>query len=191
MSRRMKPLVEILLVYGVAGLVVLFGLTILWINWPVDHFDDRIYVNEEAKRKYHFPGQTPCVGGYHWMNLATDCYLWDGGTFNGTIKYWACTLPSKEKCLEAMRDSDSDPPAIEEMKPWGHSDYLVVMNGPGFYNAHYKTELWDVTTIQRGVYFERAETDRWMTFWAIDLDRNRLYYHRESGGFPADRYEPK
>lgn len=65
------------------------------------------------------------------------------------------------------------------------------MTGPGHDAAQFKTDLWDVSTIKHGIFFEEAQEDRNMSFWAIDLDRNRLYYHSEVGGFPADRDEPQ
>ena len=71
------------------------------------------------------------------------------------------------------------------MKSWGHSVYLVVTDGPAHYRSHYNTDLWDVNTIERGIFIEEAQEGRRFSFWAIDLDRNRLYYHYESGGFSA------
>lgn len=189
--RKGRPIAEILLVYSTAGLILLVFLAALRFAFPPRvGLEHRIYFGDQAKREFYRSRELPLLDEHHWMMLAKDCYLFDGGSFSGTIKYWSCTLPTKEKCFEAMRDASNWTPTAEQLKPWGHSDYRVVMDGPGFYHPSYNTELWNVNSIKTGIFYEEADRDRWMSFWAIDLDRNRLYYHYESGGFPADRYKP-
>ncbi|MEZ6035775.1 MAG: hypothetical protein R3C17_21970 [Planctomycetaceae bacterium] len=161
---------------------------------PFD-FDPRdpVYLDSDAKRNYYPSNQLPKLPDSHWMIQATDCYQYDGGSFNGMIWYWAGTLPDTEACFDAMRNTavySGSIPTPEQMLPWSHSQFKVVMDGPAHYHADLKTELWDVTTIQNGLFFEHANGDRRMSFWAIDLDKNRYYYHYESGGFPDDRYVP-
>src|SRR5688572_23694267 len=103
------------------------------------------------------------------MNFTEDCYLFEGGNFNGENWYWSCTLPSREACFDALHDTHNRcgaPPSENDMHPWGHSEYRVVMDGPAHYHRKLKTELWDVTSIQNGLYYERADGDRRMSFWA-------------------------
>jgi hypothetical protein len=49
----------------------------------------------------------------------------------------------------------------------------------------------DVRRIQNGLVYERVFGDhRSMAYYANDFDRNRVYHHYESGGFPAAEYHP-
>jgi hypothetical protein len=152
---------------------------------------------------------------------ATDFYIYDGGSFNGIIRYSSFTCGSREDCLKAFeRLSGFD---RDRLKPYKPSMYAVVMEGPGFYSRSLQTDRWDVRGIRNGVWFEEVsdrgptiETsgkdaeaalknaadgstgqdgrvdgphDR-MTYYAIDFDRCRIYYHYESGGFLPVRYVP-
>jgi hypothetical protein len=86
---------------------------------------------------------------------------------------------------------------------WKQSQFAVVMKGPGYYSPKWATPLWDVRTIRHGAVCEEVEwykdqdgsegkdTPRSASrlhFYAIDFDRRRVYYHYESGGFPAAKY---
>jgi hypothetical protein len=72
------------------------------------------------------------------------------------------------------------------------------MEGPAFYS---RTEdsgkkisqnaPWDVRGITNGLVYERVDSQHQdMDYAAIDLDRHRIFYHDESGGFPPDEYQP-
>lgn len=126
---------------------------------------------------------------------ASDFWSYEGGNFGGSIIYWTFQCGDREDCLKAVERLGGLRP--EELEPWGPSRYAVVMEGPDFYARPETTgkallkHPWDVRGIEHGLKYERVQGDhRSMVYWAIDLDRNRLYYHYESGGFPADVYSP-
>jgi hypothetical protein len=85
-----------------------------------------------------------------------------------------------------------------ELDPWRPSRNAVVMEGPGFYfKGPARGNLpggdqWDVRSIKHGLVYEFVYGEhRRMDYYAIDLDRNRVYYHYESGGFPPKEYRPE
>jgi hypothetical protein len=65
------------------------------------------------------------------------------------------------------------------------------MDGPSFYWPQLTTDHWDVADIKNGFVNEYAKGDRRMEFYAIDSDRLRLYYHKESGGYPTTKWTGK
>ncbi len=116
---------------------------------------------------------------------ATNLYFREGGTFNGTIIYWAFDCKNREQCFWAVGVPG------ESLKPWVPSRYAVVMEGPGFYAKELQTDLWDVRGIKNGLVSEIViRGHERMEYRAIDLDRNRVYFHFESGGFPDTVYRP-
>ena len=61
------------------------------------------------------------------------------------------------------------------------------MFGPAFYHSELETRLWNIASIQHGMSYELVIGNHYkMIFYAIDLERKRVYYHYESGGFPKD-----
>ena len=126
---------------------------------------------------------------------AKNFWLFDGGSFNGSITYWVFDCDSREDCLKAVEYLGGLRP--DDLKPWKPSRYAVVMGGLDFYSRHgipwkkLRINPWDVRGIRNGLVYERVEgDDRSMVYYAIDSDRNRVYYHHESGGFPPDEYRP-
>ena len=122
-------------------------------------------------------------------NSARNFFYNEGGSFNGSIIYWSFDCGSREDCLKAFEYSSG----LDRSKlaPFKHSQYAIVMEGPGFYNERLKTNLWNVSRIKNGVAYEMVQGgDRRMVYYAIDFDRNRIYHHYESGGFPAHKYVP-
>jgi hypothetical protein len=117
---------------------------------------------------------------------ATNYYLFDGGSFNGSITYWSFDCASHEDCWAAIASLGG--PGRSEFHPWKPSRFAVVMNGPGFYQPQLATPLWDVTTIQHGAVYEDVDGDKCMDYYAIDYDTLRVYHHHESGGFPTTTY---
>ncbi len=132
----------------------------------------------------------------HWTagkklpDSARNFYLFDGGTFNGSITYVAFDCGGADDCFAAIEALSG--PEKAELKAWTPSQYAVVMNGPGFYSKKLDADPWNVRDITHGVMYEKVTGNHHhMTYFAIDLDRNRVYYHYESGGFPSDAYQSK
>ena len=126
---------------------------------------------------------------------AKNFWLFDGGSFNGSIIYWVFDCDNREDCLKAVEFLASLRP--DDLKPWEPSRYAVVMGGLDFYSTHgipwkmLRSNPWNVRGIRNGLVYERVKGDhRSMVYYAIDSDRDRVYYHYESGGFPPDEYHP-
>lgn len=117
------------------------------------------------------------------------CYF-EGGNFSGSIDYWAFDCTSAEDCFRALEALTGV--SKSQMAPWKPSKYAVVMLGPGFYSDQWTTDLWDVRRIVNGVFLEDVHSNgSSMDYYAIDLDRLRVFFHHESGGFPTDEYPLK
>lgn len=115
---------------------------------------------------------------------ASDFYVFDGGSFGGSIYYASFACASDDDCwaaVAALRGPDS-----KDFRPVIHSEYAVNIHGPSFYWPELETEHWKISTDANGASYESAQQDRRMDFWAIDFDRKRVFFHHESGGFPAD-----
>ncbi len=115
---------------------------------------------------------------------STDFYLFDGGTFNGSIKYFAFTCATVDDCWKAVAALGG--PNRNEFTPSIRSDYAVNTHGPAFYSPEMQTPLWEISVDAEGFSWEIAREDRRMEFWAIDVEAKRVFYHLESGGFPTD-----
>jgi hypothetical protein len=142
-----------------------------------------VFTGEKAKARIA-QGNLPTTDGRQRATPASahDFYLYDGGTFNGSITYWAFSCDSVENCWSAVL-SLSDL-TRDDFQPWQPSRYAVVMNGPGFYAPILQTDHWDVSKIRSGVCFELVRGDHEsMRYFAIDFDRKRVFGHFESGGF--------
>ncbi len=123
-------------------------------------------------------------------NSARNFYIFDGGNFNGAIVYASFDCGSREDCWAAVVSLGGPDPA--EFDPWTESHYAVVMEGPGFYHVQLRKDPWNIRVINDGVVYERVDGDhRSMYYYAIDFERNRVYYHRERGRFPPKPYQPK
>jgi hypothetical protein len=70
------------------------------------------------------------------------------------------------------------------------------MEGPGFYSRklspsnQLRSSPWGVPAIKNGLVFEQTRDNTYMAYFAIDLDRNRVYLYEAVGGFPSAEYEP-
>ncbi len=66
------------------------------------------------------------------------------------------------------------------------------MQGPAFFSTDSEpsTRLraipWDVRGIKNGLVYEKVRGDDLLIYYAIDLDRSRVYHVMESGGLPDD-----
>jgi hypothetical protein len=120
---------------------------------------------------------------------ARNFYIFDGGNFSGSIIYVSFDCGGREDCWEAITRLGG--PDRSKFRPWAESRYAVVMEGPGFYHDPLKKDPSDVRRIKSGTVYERVDGDHAnMYYCAIDFDLNRVYYHRESGGFRPDAYQP-
>lgn len=120
---------------------------------------------------------------------AAHFYCYDGGNVFGSIEYVSFECDSRDDCWAAVKSLGAPEPS--EFKPWAASRYAVVMEGPGFYHESHREDPWDVRGIRDGVVHEAVRGgNEWMDYYAIDFDRNRVYFHHESGGFRVDEYRP-
>ncbi len=117
---------------------------------------------------------------------ATDFYLFDGGTFNGCIRYWTFTCANRDDCIAALKALTGV--SKSELSAWSPATYAVSMQGPQYYFPQLVDVPWNVPQITDGLVLEIVQDDRRLEFHAIDLERNRVYFHRESGGFPTERF---
>ncbi len=124
---------------------------------------------------------------------ATDFWVYEGGSFNGSIEYSVFQCGNREDCLKAVEILGGA--RVGDPKPWESSRYAVVMEGPEYYwkdywkerpaSKRFRSNPWEVRAIKNGLVYEAVFGDHErMEYFAIDLDRNRVYFHHESGGFP-------
>ena len=126
---------------------------------------------------------------------ADDFWIYDGGNFSGSMFYCTFRCSDRADCLKAVEYLGGR--REHDLKPWKPSVYAVVMEGPDFYSRtlapreKLRYSPWNVCGIKNGLVYEHVQGDnRRMVFCAIDLDRNRVYYIYESGGFRGDEYRP-
>lgn len=117
---------------------------------------------------------------------ADDIWVYDGGNWNGVIYYLSFRCGSVEDCWAALETLGA--PDESAFHDTVKTEYAVNWEGPRFYRGEDETEMpWEVASIRNGKSWEDADGDRRMSFYAVDLDTLRVYYHYESGGFPTDR----
>jgi hypothetical protein len=117
----------------------------------------------------------------HYPNSAREFYLFDGGTFSGSITYWTFECGNPSDCLEAVRALCGI--EASQMVPWKPSNYATATDGPAFYFPRLESFPWLVRDIKDGLVYEDVH-DRSMKYCAVDLARNRVYFYRESGRLP-------
>jgi hypothetical protein len=117
---------------------------------------------------------------------ATEFWVYDGGNVHGSIYYVSFRCATLDDCWAAVAAFRG--PDRSSFKPGVDTKYAVNRHGPRFYFPDFKmTETdWNIDAITNGMFYEQADRDRHMEFWAIDKDSLRVYYHYESGGFPTD-----
>ncbi len=140
--------------------------------------EDSSYTGEEAKSHLSLcdPEQLPAS--------MTDLWVYDGGSFGGMMYYVSFQCETLEDCWAAVREFRA--PDETEFANRIHTKFAVNQHGPSFYFKNLQHPHWDVSQIKNGVSYETNRSDEHMDFWAIDLDRLRVYFHHESGGFPDD-----
>ena len=198
---RLRTLVAASLVLPALFLLVLLSLGIFILsklNLNEVHDPNKEVLTGDAAKSFFIKtvsgGVGPIQNGVSFPASAKDFWIYDGGNFNGSIRYGMFDCGSREDCLQAVEFLHGLGP--DELKPWTPSRYAVVMEGLGFYSMKWPIKprnghVWDVRRIKDGVVYERADDEqRRMVYYAIDFDRNRVFYHYESGGFPTDEYRP-
>ena len=111
-------------------------------------------------------------------------WVFDGGSFNGSIYYLSFRCDSIEDCWAAVGVLGGPDESL-----FGDSAttrFAVNYYGPNFYWREIPADRWKVAAIRSGRSFETAHDDRVMDFWAVDRDTLTVYHHHESGGFPTD-----
>ncbi len=156
-------------------------------NWEHDPLTEDVFTGEAARDRILSPGSPGEADPSSLPASSTEFYLFDGGTFNGTIKYWSFRCGTVEDCWAALTILLAPPQS--EFQPWQPSQYAVVMKGPAFYWPELATDHWDIESVENGAMWEKVDGDRRMEFYAVDFDTNRIYYHKEGGGFPTDAFE--
>jgi hypothetical protein len=166
-----------------------------------DRYDPNRYVHvRDAIKGRVLPGSLGSIqfgdGAGALPASAKNLWLFDGGSFSGCITYLVFDCGNREDCLRSVECLGRL--RREDLKPWIPSRYAVVMGGLDFYSTRaifWKKLLinpWDVRQIRNGLVYEHVTgIDRSMVYYAIDLDRNRVFYHYESGGFPTNVYQPE
>ena len=151
---------------------------------------ERLYTGDQTKKRL-------ADDGAQWVNAAglDNWYLYAGGSFGGTIRYLSFDCETEQGCWSAIEARGG--PSRAHFEPWKPSEFSRVMRGPGFYHSQLASNLWDVRGITNGLVYEQVRDlhrrhDRAdsMTYYAIDLDRLRVYHLRESGGFRVEWYDP-
>lgn len=194
-KRRLVPSFAILVVVGSFSAFFVLGGADAVIS-SIDLADDpnaNVHTGEDARQRIlQWTGRGGRQGKDIVPTSARDFWIYEGGNFNGSIIYWVFTCGSREDCIATFDR------LAGTGDPWSPSRYAVVMEGPAFYSREVDGPLklranpWDVRGITNGLVFESVLGDhRSMTYYAADLDRNRFYYHYESGGFPPTEYKPE
>ena len=157
-----------------------------------DALSTKIVTGDAARAEIVRRAQRQNSPEFSLPDSAANFYLYDAGNFNGLITYWSLECTTVDDCWLALGQlGGPDPSAFDNWRP---SELAVVMEGPGYYSPDEKTDLWDVRSIERGKIYEHVRGRRQsgnadvLEFYAIDLDRRRIFYHGESGGFPTTAF---
>lgn len=119
-----------------------------------------------------------------FVEKLSSVWMYDGGSFNGSIYYVSFECETAEDCWQAL--SAFGAPERAEFKEGIQTRFAVNWNGPSYYHQELTHPQWNLQKVESGMSFERATGDRSMEFWAVDFEKNRVFYHYESGGFPID-----
>jgi hypothetical protein len=193
--------------YPAIALPVVFGLLILLLTQrglirttpPIAESDlnDCVHTGEDAKRRIlalaerdaRLRADRPGMPG-----SASNFWLYEDGWLSKTRTYWMFDCGSREECLKAVESLGGL--RQEELSPWQPSRYAAIMEGPAFYSKNVeepsrklRANPWDVRGIRNGLVHELV-TDRDLYYYAIDLDRCRVFYLCEFRCFHRDEYEP-
>jgi hypothetical protein len=191
--------------YPAVALPVLVGLLLLLLGErglirsgpPLHEFDanDRVHTGEDARLRILSSAdrvvpseadaeRVPASAGNFW--------LYEDGFVSGGCVYWTLTCRSPEECVKVVERLGGI--RRSDLASWRPSRYAVVMVGPLFYsrnvepNKKLRANPWDLRAIKNGLLYENSAGDSRLSFYAIDLDRCRVYHAKETGGFPTDAW---
>jgi hypothetical protein len=125
---------------------------------------------------------------------ASDFWLYEDGWLSKQRRYWTFECRSREECLRAVEGLGGVLP--KELSPWQPSHYAAIMEGPAYYSRDaepsrkLRLNPWDVRGIKNGLVYESIVGDRDLYYYAVDLERNRVYHACEDGCFHGDLYDP-
>jgi hypothetical protein len=192
--------------YPAIALPVVFGLLVILLTQrgliritpPIAEFDlnDCVHTGEDAKRRILASAEREARPGADRPGLpesASNFWLYEVGWLSKTRTYWMFDCGSREECLRAVESLGGL--RQKELSPWQPSRYAVIMDGPAFYSRNVeptrklRANPWDVRGIKNGLAHELV-TDRDLYYYAIDLDRCRVFYLCEFRCFHRDEYEP-
>jgi hypothetical protein len=189
------------------GLPLLLGIVLLTVAWPqapsfgleMDEYDPNtnVHTGEQAREKFLKWAQRTVPYGTSPGALpdsATNFWFYESGGFNRSLEFGVLDCGNREDCLRAVECLGAI--RRDELTPWEPSPRAVVMEGPGFYsrdaapNKKLRGNPWYVPAIKNGLLCERNPHDRYLAYFAIDLDRNRVYCYEGHGGYPSAEYRP-
>lgn len=111
-------------------------------------------------------------------------HVYDGGNWNGSTRYLVAELESVDASFELVDYLGG--PKRSDFEPWRGSPLRIDHEGPAFYSAELRAFPWDIDSVVGGVGHRTTSGDnRRLTTFVVDLERTRVYYHYESGGFPT------
>jgi hypothetical protein len=167
------------------------------LEWPEDDANTEVRTGEEARQKFLKRARRTARQETESGILpasANNFWFYEDGGFNRSLEFGVLDCGSRDDCLRAVKFLAGVGPA--ELRPWEPSRYAVVMEGPGFYSRklspsnQLRGSPWGVPAIKNGLVFEQTRDNTYMAYFAIDLDRNRIYLYEAVGGFPSAEYEP-
>jgi hypothetical protein len=139
----------------------------------------------------------PPIGDSLITYVARNYWLYDSGYSNRSIAYWYWVLECRNQedalkllaYLGNLRERD--------LRRWKPSQYAVVMEGPAFYEKKLSRgntlgdNPWDLARIQDGLVYEKVDGNcRRICYFAVDMDRYRVYHYYATQPFPPDPYQP-
>jgi hypothetical protein len=193
--------------YLAVAFPVVVGLLILLLGWRgiirskplLPEFDpnDCVQTGEDAKLRILDSAE-------HWVRhrvekprmpeSATNFWFYENGFLSKSRTYSTFECGSREDCLKAVESLGGL--QRSELSTWQPSHYEAIMKGPGFHlrdlepGRKLRANPWDVREIKEGLVYELVIPDFSLYYYAIDLDRKRVFYACEFGCFRGEEYQP-
>ena len=125
---------------------------------------------------------------------ASSFWFYEDSWLSKSSTFWVFDCGSREDCLAAVERLGGLEIQRDKLSPWQPSRYAVIMEGPASKRVEPNKKLrgspWDVRGIRNGLVYELVIRDRDLYYYAIDLDRNRVYHLSEIGCFRGEEYRP-
>jgi len=195
------------IIYPALGLPLLAGILLLLLSQRgfikstplLPEFDpnDSVHTGEEARlRILASAGRAarPGADNPRMPESASNFWLYENGWISKSRTYWTFDCRSREECLKAVESLGGL--QLNELSPWQPSRYAAIMEGPAFDSRNVEPSRklrpnpWDVRGIKNGLVYELVVRDYHLYYYAIDLDRSRVYHASEFGCFRGDEYDP-